>query len=175
MHHSFAQTQSMINPPEAPSEHFYRKVPVSDYKNFQSLEDNYYAKDADHVYKDWTTTDGRNISIFEKANPKTFSVINYRLGKDKNHAYYYGSIIDELNVDSLVILCEHSQSKYSASSGLLKDNKNVFNYDKKLESIDAATFECIVEDSKTIYRDKDWIYHEDYFDSMNPEKRTKRE
>lgn len=170
----YIETQQLIQPPEEYSEVFFRSVPVEDPFSFEDLS-GYYSRDTTHVYRDWATTSGRFIKIIPEADPKTFEEIFYRLGKDKNHVFYNGRIIEDLNVDSLVVLCKQRSDNSVVSYSLIKDDKAVFYDDKKLSTIDAASFECIMIDNDLVFRDKNWIYEEDYFPGENPDRRKKRE
>ena len=170
----FIKTRSLIRPPEEYSEPFFREVPVADYQSYTNIS-GYYAKDKIHVYWDWATTDGRNISIIEEADAETFEVIHYRLGKDKDHVFYNGNIVEGVNVDVLVVLCDNPNSDFLSSYGLYKDDQYVYYDDRKLKSIDAATFECVSENSTIIYQDRNWVYEEDYFPDEDPGKRQPRE
>lgn len=82
----YIKTQGLIQPPEEYGPDFYRVVPVADVTSYVDLS-GYYAKDRFHVYRDRGTTDGRHIAVIEEADVKTFSVINYRLSRDKNHVF----------------------------------------------------------------------------------------
>lgn len=170
----YIQTQSLRRPPEEYGPVFYREVPVADVKSYISLSGGYYAKDRFHVYRYWGTTDGSFIAIIEEADAKTFSVISFQLGRDKNHVFYAGNMVKEIDVNSLVILCNNPHPDFSSSYGLIRDDKSVFYYQRKMETIDVASFECICKDSVIVYQDKDWIYDDEYFPGMNPEKRTRR-
>jgi hypothetical protein len=147
---------------------------VADVASYVDLS-GFYAKDKFNVYRDWGTTDGRHISVIAEADVATFTVIRYRLGRDKNHVFYQGKIVEGINVAALVLLCEKPSSAFSSSYALMKDDKSVFYNRWKMETIDTETFECVAEDSTIIYRDKDWIYQDDYFPSMDSTKRTKRD
>ncbi len=169
----YIKTRRLIRPPEEEGPEFFKEVPVADVESYVDLS-GYYAKDNVNVYIDDGTTDGRNIVILEEADVETFSVIQYRLGRDKNYVFYNGVIVEDINVDSLVILCNKPNSDFSASYYLIKDDKSVYYKNWKMETIDATSFECIQDDSIIIYQDKNWIYEDGYFPEKNPEKRTKR-
>ena len=170
----YVKTRSLINPPEDYGNEFYREVPIADYKSYKRLSGNYYAKDKLHVYKVWANTNGKYIEILNEADPKTFEVIFYRLGKDKNHVFYNGKIIPELNVDSLTVLCQKISDESTTAYGLMKDHQHVFYQNKKMKGIDAKSFECIQQKPGVLYQDKNWIYKNGYFTSMDTTQKVKR-
>lgn len=170
----YIKTRTLRRPPEEYGPDFYREVPVVDVESYVRMAGGYYAKDKFNVYRYWGTTDGEFIAVIEEADVKTFSVISFQFGRDKNLVFYNGNIVEGIDVNSLVILCDNPSSNFFSSYSLIKDSKSVYYKKWKIETIDVESFECICEDSTIIYQDKDWIYDDDYFLSMDPEKRTKR-
>lgn len=170
----YIKTRALIKPPEEYGPDFYREVPVEDVATYADLPGGYYAKDKFNVYGYRGTTDGDFITVIEEADTKSFSVISFQLGRDQNHVFYRGKIVEGIDVSSLVILCDHPHLDYISSYGLIKDDKNVYYNNSRMETIDAASFECICEDSTIVYQDKDWIYDDDYFVKMDPDMDPKK-
>ena len=94
----YIKTRSLIRPPEEFGPNFYREVPVLDVGSYVNLPGGYYAKDKFNVYEYRGTTDGKFITTIEEADVKTFSVIGFRLGRDKNHVFYNGEIVEGIDV-----------------------------------------------------------------------------
>ena len=80
-------------PNEKANKSFYREVPdidVKTYNDFGQIDG--YSKDTNHVYWTTLTTDGKFITIVEKADPKTFVVDKKEgQGRDYGHdkAFYF--------------------------------------------------------------------------------------
>ena len=112
-------------------------------KTFMIIEDkrdiNHYSKDKDNVFYD-----GNEIN---KADIKTFNVLNYIYSKDKNNIYYLNNKLKEADVRTFEVL----NDQYS------KDKNNVYYYDGEIiENRDAKTFNLLDE---SYSKDRNGIYY----------------
>jgi len=154
---------------------FYREVPEIDVSTFINLgQEGWYAKDAKHVYIDHFMTDSRHLWLLEEADAATFQSIGYRWGKDKNHVFENGIMLEGLHPDSMIILCPETTKYNQVFFSMVKDRDQVFCGYTEMKCMDAKTFECIASDSIITYRDKNWVYNEHYFPNMEEKNRRKR-
>jgi hypothetical protein len=185
----YVRTEALIDPPEKFSDPFFAEVPDIDLPTFQEYGlSEYYAKDKNHVYVDFAMSDGRHLWILDSADAKTFVEIGYRMGKDKNHVFSDGMILEGLKPDSLILLSPVVTQYNQVFIHAMKDNDQVFIGDNEMKGVDVASFKCIVlpydstkhyceknmeGDSMRLYRDKDWIYDVNAFDYNEEVKRIK--
>jgi hypothetical protein len=154
---------------------FFREVPNVDVATFENIgQEGWYAKDKKNVYIDHFMTDGRHLWLLDCADAGSFQSIGYRWGKDKNHVFENGILLDGINPDSMVILCPRMTEYNQVFFSIVKDNDQVYYGCHQITGVDVQTFECINADSSIIYRDKNWIYNEDYFPNMEEKNRIKR-
>lgn len=88
-----------------------------------------------------------NDTIIKGADAKTFKIISYDWAKDKNHYYYFGKPILEIDYSSFRFLDYH----------YAKDKYHVFYDNKIIEGADAKTFHHIEgtqdgKDARNCYR-----------------------
>lgn len=154
---------------------FFRDVPDIDIATFENLgTDGWYAKDKKKVYIDHFMTDGRHLWLLDSADAGTFEVIGYRWGKDKNHVFENGIILEGLDPDSMIILCPDTTEFKQVFFSMVRDRQSVYYGHELINGVHVPTFECICTDSVVTYRDKYWIYNENYFPNMDSTNRTKR-
>lgn len=167
----YIQTRGLINPPEEYGPVFYKEVPEIDIPTFEPLcTQGWYARDKNRVYMDHTMTDGRHIYVLEQADAATFTCIWYRWGKDKNHVYENGIILEGMNPRTMTIIDATTEGSFS----LVKDEDQVFFGHKEIKDADAASFQCTRTDTSVIFSDKNWIYEETYFLNQDAQYRKKR-
>ena len=171
----YIKTQSLISPPEEYGPDFYREVPAIDIASFELLcNEGWYAKDKDSVYIVHGMTDGKHIWVVIEADAKSFECISYRWGKDNNHVFENGKVLQGLNPDSLIVI----DADYSEYGGgyfeIVKDNDQVFYNQMEITGVDVESFKCIRTDSSVMYQDRNWLYNEDYFPNLDKKNRTKR-
>ena len=111
----YIKTRGLISPPENEGPAFYKEVPDIDVASYEQFS--YYAKDKNHVYIDDGTTDGRFINLLEKIDVTSFEVAWYRWGKDKDHVYNNGNLVEGLRVNDPML-------------GWIKKYKNKFEINK---------------------------------------------
>lgn len=113
-------------------------------KTFMIIEDkrdiNHYSKDKDNVFYD-----GNEIN---KADIKTFNVLNYIYSKDKDSIFYHDKKRKDLNLKTFKIL----NDSYS------KDKNNIYYHGIPLTTTDTETFEVL---NSNYARDKNNIYYKD--------------
>ncbi|HET6991632.1 MAG TPA: DKNYY domain-containing protein [Bacteroidia bacterium] len=174
----YIKTAGILDPEkgEGDGPSFFREVPTIDTATFQNLgEEGWYAKDSKNVYIDHFMTDGRHIWLLKEADVSTFQVIGYRWGKDRNHVFENGILLEGMNPDSMQVLCPDTTAYNQVFFSMVKDNDQVFYDYDEMKGVDAPTFECVVNPDSTIsYRDKNWIYNKDYFPNAEEKNRTKR-
>jgi hypothetical protein len=154
---------------------FFREVPPVDVASFINLgASGWYARDKEHVYIDHFMSDGRHLWLLDEADAATFEVIGYRWGRDKDHVFENGIILEGLHPDSMVVLCPDTSEFGEVFIRMVKDNHNVFWGNMRMDGADAASFECIRTGSSVVYRDKNWLYLSDYFPNCEPRNRRKR-
>ena len=128
-----------------------KREPIFDARSFRIIDaDGRYVRDRNNVYLD-------NKKI-EGADPSTFEILkkdNITYAKDKNNIYYWGNKIEGAEKYSFEIMDDPSFSrdihniyflgkktdKKSYPSEYEKRGNDVYRYNKKLEGIDANTFE----------------------------------
>ena len=128
-----------------------KKEPNFDAKTFEIVDpDGRYVKDKNNVYCDGEIINGADPATFEMLKKGN---INYT--KDKNNIYYWGNKIEGAEKYSFEIMDDSSFSrdihniyflgkktdKKSYPSEYEKRGNDVYRYNKKLEGIDANTFE----------------------------------
>jgi hypothetical protein len=154
---------------------FFRVVPLIDVATFENLgQEGWYAKDSKNVYIDHIMTDGRHIWVLKEADVGSFKSIGYRWGKDKNHVFENGIILNGLHPDSMIILCPETTDYKQVFFDMVKDNHHVFYGHQEMAGIDAITFECTNSDSVVTYHDINWNYNDHYFPNMDENNRVKR-
>lgn len=84
---------------------FYKKLDSIDLETFSYQdENNYYAKDKNHVFVFQPDACGTNVFILSEADPQTFEALNYRWGRDKNFVYENAIILDSLNAKNFWLI-----------------------------------------------------------------------
>jgi len=154
---------------------FFREVPVVDVASFENLgQEGWYAKDRKNIYIDHLMTDGRHIWVLDSADAGSFQSIGYRWGKDNKHVFENGIILEGLHPDSMIILCPETKENKQVFFDMVKDKKHVFYGNEEMAGVDALTFECIKSGSSIFYRDKNWIYNENYFPNREGKNKVRR-
>lgn len=167
----YIETRGLKKPPEEYGPVFYREVPEIDIPTFELLcTQGWYARDKNRVYMDHTMTDGRHIYVLEQADAATFTCIWYRWGKDKNHVFENGIILEGMNPSTMTIIDATTEGSFS----LVKDEDQVFFGYTEIKDADAASFQCTRTGTSVIYSDKNWIYEEAYFLNQDAQYRKKR-
>jgi hypothetical protein len=154
---------------------FFREVPAVDVATFELLgQEQWYARDKNHVYIYHFMTDGQHLSLLEEADAASFKSIGYRWGKDKNHVFENGIVLEGLHPDSMIILCPDTTEFGQVFFEMVKDRHQLFCGYDLMTGTDVESFECFRQDSVIRYRDKNWIYNEHYFPNREEKNRTPR-
>ena len=109
------------------------------------------------IYIDHSMSDGRHIWVLDSADVNSFQTIGYRWGKDKNHVFEHGIILEGLNADEMCMLCPDTSANGQVFITVVKDKNHVFYGQKEILAVDVPTFECIKSDSSILYRDKNGL------------------
>lgn len=96
----------------------------------------------------------------EKADIKTFKIINTYYAKDKNWVYYNGGVLSEINSGKIEFL--GGVGTLIGEDGYIKDDKSVYFLGEKIEKADAKTFTVLKANNISQYssygKDKNHIY-----------------
>lgn len=93
----YIRTQRLISPPENFGPTFYREVPYVDLNTFKRFDGSLgYAKDKNHIYWEYGTSDGEFIRIVPEADLESFEDLGSGLAKDKHAVYYQSSVVEGL-------------------------------------------------------------------------------
>lgn len=171
----YIKTRSLIKPPEKYGPPFYRPIPDIDVESYKLLcSAGWYAKDKNHVYMVHGSTDGEHIWILDTANANTFECIQYRWGKDDRHVFNNGKILTGLDPEELEILYIKNHPYGKNYFEAVKDKDQVYFDRKEVINVDAPSFEYHETSDSIHYRDKNWLYEDQYFSEMDSKYRIKR-
>jgi hypothetical protein len=152
---------------------FFRIVPFVDVPTYRDLEQGYYAKDTNNVYIWYYTSDGNHLGLFHEADAATFRLLGGRWARDSTKVFYDGIWLEKLNADDMQILdADTTDAAYPFS--VVKDKKYVYHDLELIADADAPTFECVVTDSNKYFRDKNWIYTQDFLNNPHSEAKKPR-
>ncbi len=138
-----------------------------DIATFQVLNSTTYSKDKFKVYSfvSLTCEDCEcccgvcacDIFVLEKANPDSFMIINEPYTTDKEHVYYFGSLIAEADYKTFEIL------KDTTGFSISIDKENVYLNGGIIDGADPKTllFDFVKKNEKYLIRDKNnyWTYY----------------
>jgi len=124
---------------------FFDNPGISDVEGRIELE-GYYSRDDEYVYYDRDEE-----FIVEGANPATFEVIDFYIGKDENGVYNEGKYVDGIDIHSFQLL----NFKYAKDINAVY---YIFNEFSLLTLADATTFE--VDESNMFSTDQDSVYYD---------------
>ena len=93
----------------------------------------YFVDDASHPYK------------IEIADYISFTVLSQFYAKDKNHVYFFGDILENVDKDTFAVL----------SGFYAKDNKHIYFGDRIFQNIDFASFKAL---NNFYAKDKNSVY-----------------
>ncbi|MFH1533577.1 MAG: DKNYY domain-containing protein [Nitrospirota bacterium] len=113
------------------------KVEGADKSSFEVLS-NFYSRDENHVYYEYTFPDP-SVNRIEEADPVTFEVLvedsssMYQYAIDKNHLYLRDRIIENANANTFAVL----------ENGYSRDHKSVFWEEIQIVGADPESFKII--------------------------------
>ena len=79
----------------------------------------------------------RGFDRIEGANSKSFEVIGYDWGKDKNNVYYHSSIVDGADPEFFELI---GKDGIFGATSYAKDNNHIYYRDSILDNVDPKTF-----------------------------------
>ena len=109
-------------------------------------------------------TDGEHIFILEEADPETFETFGYRWGKDKNHVYESGVLLEGLDPKEFEVVPGQIEEFFYYVRG----NGKVFWLRDELKDVDAETFQ--VEQDPETQATKAWDKYGEFRSSNRIEK-----
>ncbi len=129
----------------------YIAVPDVDVETYEELG-TWYARDAKQVYYTWHNTSGGGMAVVEGADPKSFTQIAYRLGKDKRFLYKTTRATN-VDIKTMVYIDRPSDENDKGGQwGNYIQDKNAVYYGEsfsdleKLEGADPGSFRCTNQD-----------------------------
>lgn len=152
---------------------FFRLSPFVDVPTYRDLEHGYYAKDTNNVYIWYHTSDGSHLGFLHEADAATFRLLDGRWARDSTKVFYDGFWLEKLNAADMQIL-DADTTDVTYLFSVVKDKKYVYHYSELIPDADAPTFEYVVTDSSKYFRDKNWIYTEDFLDNPHSEAKKPR-
>ena len=113
----------------------YTLLDLPDYESFVPLRFS-YSKDSQNVYL--------HRGLVPRAEPDSFTVLNSRYTKDRNHVFVFLgdniSVIDGVHVDSFTVF-----KNDKSNSAYAKDMYRVYYFDDVIENASPETFQVISE------------------------------
>ncbi|MEM7478674.1 MAG: protein kinase, partial [Planctomycetota bacterium] len=116
-----------------------------DAESFEVLNE-YYTKDKNMVYLKEGSFGAPWFVEVPHADPATFEVVDFKLGRDKTKVFWGGSPLEGLDPNTLIVVHRHF---------VWKDQKAVWYQSQPIEGADPRTFTHL---GQAYYKDKDRVY-----------------
>lgn len=96
---------------------------VVDIESFQVFEETPFSRDKKHIYYVQASSDGYKRWVVEKADPITFSPLEYRWGRDNKNIFWQTGIVERADLVTFQVNKTNSDSASDGNSKYLRGQK----------------------------------------------------